>query len=54
MKWVDEILVEAARVFVQAAQITLRLFEYAALAVKIRAQAQGCGPGGRQGVSLCR
>ena len=33
MKWVDEILVEAGRVLMQATQITMRLFWYATLAV---------------------
>ena len=41
MKWIDEILIEAARTFAQAARITFALFWWAGLAVVALARKSG-------------
>ena len=54
MKWIDEIFIEAARTFAQAARITFALFWWLALAVVALARKSGFhlrdyqlrGPGG--------
>ena len=41
MRWIDEIVAEAGRTFLQAARITANLFGYAALAIVALARKSG-------------